>query len=136
MSDKLTPKQKRFVEEYMVDLNATQAAIRAGYSGHTARQIATENLAKPVIADAIAEAQDKTSERTHVTQAMVIAGLLREAQFDGEGASASARVTAWSHIAKHLGMFIERTENTNTTYLMSDQPMTLEEWADEYATEH
>lgn len=46
---KLTPKQKRFCDEYLVDLNATQAAIRAGYSKKTARQIGEENLSKPVI---------------------------------------------------------------------------------------
>lgn len=46
---KLTAKQQRFVDEYLVDLNATQAAIRAGYSKKTARQIAKENLTKPYI---------------------------------------------------------------------------------------
>ena len=49
----LNPKQQRFVAEYLVDLNATQAAIRSGYSQKTARQIATENLSKPAIAAAI-----------------------------------------------------------------------------------
>ena len=51
----LTPKQQRFVDEYMIDLNGAQAAIRAGYSARTARQIAEENLSKPDIASAIAE---------------------------------------------------------------------------------
>ena len=46
----LTPKQQRFIEEYLVDLNGTQAAIRAGYSAQTARAIASENLRKPAIA--------------------------------------------------------------------------------------
>lgn len=46
---KMTDKQKRFCDEYLIDLNATQAAIRAGYSKKTARQIGTENLAKPYI---------------------------------------------------------------------------------------
>lgn len=46
---KLTEKQKRFCDEYLIDLNATQAAIRAGYSKKTANRIATENLSKPVI---------------------------------------------------------------------------------------
>lgn len=49
MEKKMTEKQKRFCDEYLVDLNATQAAIRAGYSRKTARNIATENLAKPNI---------------------------------------------------------------------------------------
>lgn len=49
----LTDKQQAFISEYLKDWNATQAAIRAGYSEKTARQIGTENLAKPVIASAI-----------------------------------------------------------------------------------
>lgn len=50
---KLTAKQQRFCDEYLIDLNATQAAIRAGYSEKTARQIGTENLSKPAIAEYI-----------------------------------------------------------------------------------
>jgi len=60
----LTPKQNRFIEEYLLDLNATQAAIRAGYSEKTARQVASENLSKPYIAKAVADKQSELSERT------------------------------------------------------------------------
>ncbi len=56
MKAKLTPKQHRFVEEYLIDLNATKAAGRARYSEKTARQIGSENLSKPAIQEAIAEA--------------------------------------------------------------------------------
>lgn len=49
----LTAKQQRFCDEYLVDLNGTQAAIRAGYSEKTARQIAAENLSKPYIKEYI-----------------------------------------------------------------------------------
>ncbi|QYM73370.1 terminase small subunit [Pseudochrobactrum sp. Wa41.01b-1] len=59
----LTTKQERFVTEYLVDLNATQAAIRAGYSEKTARQTGSENLSKPDIADAIADAHNKIAEK-------------------------------------------------------------------------
>ena len=52
---KLTAKQQRFCDEYLVDLNATQAAIRAGYSKKTARAIANENLMKPYIKNYIDE---------------------------------------------------------------------------------
>ena len=64
----LTPKQQRFVEEYLIDLNATQAAIRSGYSEKTARDIGCENLAKPNIAKAIEEAQNKRQEQTQIAQ--------------------------------------------------------------------
>lgn len=59
----LTPRQARFVEEYAVDCNATQAAIRAGYSHRTARSIGEENLRKPAIAAAIAAACEDRAER-------------------------------------------------------------------------
>ena len=52
---KLTAKQQRFCDEYLTDLNATQAAIRAGYSEKNARNIASENLAKPNIKEYIEE---------------------------------------------------------------------------------
>jgi len=68
----LTDKQRRFVEEYVVDFNATQAAIRAGYSPDTAQQIGSENLSKPVIQDAIQEIQSKLSEETGITAKRVI----------------------------------------------------------------
>lgn len=63
----LTAKQKRFVDEYLIDLNATQAAIRAGYSPHTANEIGAENLAKPSIAAAVAAAVAARKERTQIT---------------------------------------------------------------------
>ena len=56
MTGKLTAKQTRFVQKYLIDLNATQAAVRAGYSDKTARQIGAENLSKPDIQEVIAEA--------------------------------------------------------------------------------
>lgn len=49
MATRMTAKQKRFCDEYLIDLNATQAAIRAGYSKKNANNIASENLAKPNI---------------------------------------------------------------------------------------
>ncbi len=68
----LTPKQQCFIEEYLIDLNATQAAIRAGYSPRTARAIACENLAKPDIQEAIAEAKRERSEATKIDAEYVL----------------------------------------------------------------
>lgn len=60
---KLTAKQQRFVDEYLIDLNATQAAIRAGYSKKTARKIGQENLTKPDIKEYISKRmEEKESE--------------------------------------------------------------------------
>ncbi len=68
----LCPKQQRFVEEYLLDLNATQAAVRAGYSKKTARAIASENLAKPNIQEAVAKAKQERSEATKVDAKWVL----------------------------------------------------------------
>ena len=73
---KLTGKQKRFVEEYLVDLNATQAAIRAGYSEQTAYSIGQRLLKKVEVQEAIQQAQNKRSERTQITQDEVIRRLI------------------------------------------------------------
>lgn len=108
----LTPKQQRFVEEYLIDLNATQAAIRAGYSEKTAKEIGSENLTKPNIAKAIQEAQENLSNKTQLTVDMVVNGLLREAQDYSEDSTQSARVSAWAHLGKHLGMFKDKIEHT------------------------
>lgn len=79
---KLTAKQQRFVDEYLIDLNATQAAIRAGYSAKTAQQMGSENLLKPVIAKAIQEAQNKRNEQTQIDSAYVLKRLVEIDQMD------------------------------------------------------
>ena len=116
---KLTPKQSRFVEEYLIDLNATQAAIRAGYSEKRADAIGYENLRKPEIKEAIQNAQAKLSDACLVSQKMVIEGLKAEATLSGEGSSHSARVSAWGLLGKHLGMFVEKTENKTEVVIKS-----------------
>ena len=116
---KLTPKQARFVEEYLIDLNATQAAIRAGYSEKTADKIGSQLLGKTRVLDAIKDAQAKLSDACLVSQKMVIDGLLAEAKLSGEGSSHSARVSAWGLLGKHLGMFVEKTENKTEVIVKS-----------------
>lgn len=78
----MTPKQERFVQEYLKDLNATQAAIRAGYSESTAGKIGHENLTKPEIQAAVAKAQMQRAARTEVTQDRVIHELAKIAFSD------------------------------------------------------
>lgn len=119
----LTPKQARFVQEYIVDMNATQAAIRAGYSQDTAGAIGWENLQKPEISDGIAQAQQDMAARASISQDWVMARLkdvairclqaepvldregneTGEYRFSDTGANRSLEL-----IGKHLGMFIDR----------------------------
>lgn len=134
---KLTAKQQAFVNEYIVDLNATQAAIRAGYSEETAYSIGSENLSKPEIADAIQAAMDQRAQRTKITADYVLStvyevverckqatpvldrqgmpvlvetatGTLAPAYvFDSKSALKGAEM-----LGKHLKLFADRTELT------------------------
>lgn len=74
---KLTDKQRRFVDEYMIDMNATQAAIRAGYSEKTAAEMGYENLRKPQIANEIEARRAKLAEKAGVTVESITAELAK-----------------------------------------------------------
>jgi len=78
----LTPKQKAFVDEYLIDLNATQAAIRAGYSPKTAFRIGAENLQKPATQAAIRAAMAERTARTEITADYVLTRLVEIDQMD------------------------------------------------------
>ena len=68
----LTEQQKRFVEEYLIDMNGARAARAAGYSESAARNTASRLLKKPEVAQAVREAREKLSERTEITQDWVL----------------------------------------------------------------
>lgn len=75
----LTAKQKVFIQEYLQDLNATQAAIRAGYSPKTAKEIGAENLTKPHVAAAIKKAVDERAEKLEISAEQVVTDLAKVA---------------------------------------------------------
>lgn len=85
----LTAKQAQFVREYLIDLNATQAAIRSGYSEATAGAIGHENLNKPEIAEVIARAMEERAMRTEITADRVLNELAKI------GFSSLSDVTDW-----------------------------------------
>ena len=97
---KLTEKQRRFVDEYLIDLNATQAAIRAGYSVKTAREQASQNLTKLNIQQAISEKMAERSKRTGVNQDRIVLELAKIAfvnaadVIDSDDATIKAGATA------------------------------------------
>lgn len=78
----LTNKQRRFVEEYLVDLNATQAAIRAGYSERRASEIGYQNLRKPEIAAAVEAAMQARASRTEIDADYVLRRMVEIDQMD------------------------------------------------------
>lgn len=106
----LTPKQERFVQEYLVDLNATQAAIRAGYSQKTADRIGPELLGKTCVSQAIQTALKKRQERTEITQDYVLAKLKEIADKSASDAQDSdlkysSKIKALELLGKHVGAF-------------------------------
>ena len=112
----MTPKQKRFVQEYLVDLNATQAAIRAGYKEQSARITASKNLARPDIQAALRVEFDDYQKRTRITGDMVVEELSKIALAKADDyyrdygleLKVSDKIRALELLGKHLGTFTER----------------------------
>lgn len=78
----LTARQQRFVQEYLIDLNATQAAIRAGYSAKTAQEQSSRLLSNVMVSRAVAEAQGRREEQQAFTSVEVLREIQRLAMFD------------------------------------------------------
>lgn len=107
MGSKLNARQKVFCEEYLIDLNATQAAVRAGYSEKTARVIGGENLLKPAIAEYVAELKAERSKKTKIDAAYVLEmsnELLKRCMVEGEGFNATGVGKALDLIGKHVNV--------------------------------
>lgn len=115
---KLTPKQERFVQEYLVDLNATAAAKRAGYSEKNAGKIGPELLGKTRISAAIQDAMREREQRTEVTQDYVIKKLKEIADkeaSDGQDSDLkySSKIKALELLGKHVGAFEKQEKRTD-----------------------
>lgn len=104
-NERLSHKQQRFVDEYLVDGNATQAAIRAGYSRRTARQIGSENLSKPYIAEAIEQKQAAYRAQVVVTREWIVGQMLELSR--SPNASLMTRIVTLGRIARIMG-YIKR----------------------------
>lgn len=106
----LTAKQEAFVAEYLIDLNATQAAIRAGYSEKTAQEQGSRLLSNVMVAQAIADGASKRIQKAEITAQDVLSGLYLEATRTGDGSSHGARVSAWGLLGKYHKLFTDRIE--------------------------
>ncbi len=109
-TQELTDRQARFCEEYLIDLNATQAAIRAGYSEKTANEQGARLLANVSVQEKIAELKAERAKRTEMTQDSVIQELAAVARAEVKGVRAVDKLKALELLGKHLGMFVERYE--------------------------
>lgn len=118
---KLTAKQIRFIDEYLVDSNATQAAIRAGYSEKTAYQIGAENLRKPQIKAEIERRQKDLQRRTEVSQERVVKELARVA---------FANATDYAHVETRT---VEKSDGAEASFQMVVLRDTAELSADQCA---
>lgn len=138
---KLTLKQQRFADEYIISGNATEAAIKAGYSKKTARSIADENLTKPdiktYIDEKLKELSDKKIADQHEVLAYLTSVLRGETQSEivvvegqGEGISRAKpmqkapdereRLKAAELLGKRMGLFKDKLDVTaNATVIIS-----------------
>lgn len=104
----LAAKRERFVAEYLVDLNAAQAAIRAGYASANAKVTGHRLVHAPAVAARIRALQKARGDKLEVTQEFVLTELRRVAQQDD--VAQGTKVRALELLGKHLGMFVERHE--------------------------
>lgn len=142
----INEKQQRFCDEYLIDLNGTQAAIRAGYSEKTARQMGSENLSKPDIIEYLNSKRAEIAEKAELSQEWVLRRLKEisdrcmtaepvmkfdyeekqlketgEYTFDSSGANKATEL-----IGKHLGMFVNRVDlTTKDESLNAKRPVML-----------
>lgn len=108
----LNPKRERFCQEYVKDLNATQAYIRAGYSPQGAGQGGERLLRNVEIAARIAEIQAKVSERLELTQEKVLLNLEQSRVAAINDGQHSAAIKATELLGKHIGMWPNKQEIT------------------------
>ena len=131
---KLTGKQKMFIKEYLVDLNATQAALRSGYSEKTARQVGSENLSKPYIQEAIQKEVQKRASGVSITVEDVLQDLIdtrlqcqgKMSYIDAQGneridsAAVNGRIKNNELLGKYLTMFVDKVEHSGEQTIKID----------------
>ncbi|MFT4410197.1 terminase small subunit [Stenotrophomonas muris] len=108
----LTPKQQRFVQEYLKDHNGTQAAIRTGYSAKTAKQQGSRLLAAPRIQAAVRAGQKKVAKKAEVTVDSLMAELEQARKLALKEKQASAAVTATMGKGKLAGLLVEKHKHS------------------------
>lgn len=107
----ITDKQERFIAEYLVDGNATRAAIAAGYSERTAARIGSELLARPHVRAAVTEGRKRIAAKLELTAEKVLTDLDRLAMKAEKAGKFSDAIRARELQGKHLKLFTEKHEH-------------------------
>ena len=131
---KLTAKQQAFCEEYMIDLNATQACIRAGYSESTAKEMGYENLTKPHIAEVIGELQAKRSAKTEITAEWVLSGIKANTAKAEQDDNLAMAFKGYELAGRHLALFTDNTSHSGA--IVTDMSNWSEAQVDEFIASH
>lgn len=108
--DSLSGKQRAFCEEYLVDLNATQAVIRAKYNTKWPNRIAFQLMENPAVRIAIDGLRAERNKNTDITKDFVLRGIQKAIKQAEDANNHNAVLRGLELLARHLGMFIERTE--------------------------
>lgn len=108
---KLTAKQAMFCKEYLIDLNATQAAIRAGYSEKTANRIGHENLTKLDIQERIDKLMKERANKVDISSESVLNGIL-DVIDRNKGEDDKTVLKGYELLGKHLKLFTDRVEHS------------------------
>lgn len=126
MANKLTDKQARFVEEYLIDLNATQAAIRAGYSEKTAQEQSSRLLSNVMVKEAVERGKAKTANKLEITRERVLQTIAEIAFEEIKNPddpelnlpSYADRLKANDMLSRHLGLFEKDNDQRAPTIII------------------
>ncbi len=101
----LTPKQQLFVAEYVIDHNGAAAAVRAGYSARSGKQIANELLTKPDLRAAVAAQEALVAAEVGMTRQRVVRELLEAVELARKQANPAGMIAGWREIARICGLY-------------------------------
>lgn len=121
---------ERFAQEFIVDFNGVQAALRMGIALEKAASWVSKKLYTPYVQSEILRLIRTLPESSIVNRNQVLAGLLKEANREGPDASSASRIAAWTQIGKILGMYVQRIEINPRVGSVMQVPMasSLESW--------
>lgn len=126
----LSANQQKFCVEYLKDLNATQAAIRAGYKANNAQQVSTILMQNKAIRHSIESLRNQRTDYSSVTKDYVLRKIMKTIENAEEDGQHQAVLRGAELLARHLGMFIERTEISGPDGEAIKYEKTIEDAAD------